>query len=159
MAGVKLVLAQREQQTDAAGNFQFLDVPSGVLTLSIDTTPVDPALPMYAVDVTLEAGALLELTRFVHHPVPPAEAFTALEQAAAEDQVFESIDAPGASADTAGGRNHRGLGRHAEGASWSSCAGAIPTSCRCRRRRGRRSRCITRCSARRWVACHRRCCR
>lgn len=96
MAGVKLTLGEQTTATDAAGDFQLLDVPAGLQTMSIDTTPIDPIMPMYAVDVTLTAGEILELAPLVHYRMPPPEAYTPLTQAAGEDQVFTSINAPGA---------------------------------------------------------------
>lgn len=101
MVGVKVTFAkttseEREIITDGSGSFRFIDVPAGLHTLSIDTTPIDPVMPMYAVDVTLTEGQLLDLPPFVHYPLPPPEAFTPLTQAAAEEQVFTSINAPGA---------------------------------------------------------------
>ena len=96
MSGIELTLDNVTTFTDDAGNFRIEDPPAGLQTLSIDTTPVDPALPMYAVDITIAAGVLTQLPPFVHHPIPEPEAFTPLVQAAPVDQFFESLDAPGA---------------------------------------------------------------
>ena len=96
MAGILLSIDSDSTTTDAAGNFRFVGPPAGLQTLSIDTTPVNPALPIYAVDINIADAQFTQLPPFIHHPLPPAEAFTPLVQAGPTDQVFESMDAPGA---------------------------------------------------------------
>ncbi|MCP3870335.1 MAG: hypothetical protein GY703_20035 [Gammaproteobacteria bacterium] len=97
MQGVKLTLDGQTVESDAAGNFRFLDIPAGLQTVSIDTTPIDPVMPMYAVDVTVAAGGITRLPPLIHYRMPPPEAYTPLTQGAQQDQVFTSINAPGAS--------------------------------------------------------------
>ena len=76
LAGVKLALGGKTTQTDSGGNFQVLDVPAGTNPLSVDTTPVNPQLPMYGMDVTTIAGQITQLPPFRIHPPLPPERFT-----------------------------------------------------------------------------------
>lgn len=92
-------------ETDSGGNFQFLDLPAGTHTMSIDAshaTPVDPSfpihgpLPIYGMDVTVEAGKVTQLTPFSICPPPDPNTLTRL-QTAAHDQVITDPRFPGAS--------------------------------------------------------------
>jgi YD repeat-containing protein len=96
LAGVQLSLAGQNTQTDAAGNFQFLDVPAGTHTLGINATPVHPQLPMYGMDVTLTAGQATRLEPFRITPPPPPERYTPIQNAT-QDQVITDPRYPGAS--------------------------------------------------------------
>jgi RHS repeat-associated protein len=96
LAGVKLVLSGKNTQTDSGGNFQLLDVPEGTNPLSIDTTPVNPQLPMYGMDVTAVAGQITQLPPFRIHPPLPPERFTPIQNAT-QDQVIADPRFPGAS--------------------------------------------------------------
>jgi hypothetical protein len=104
-AGVQLSLIQDSQtdsqtiqatQSDAAGNFQFLDVPAGTYTLGVNATAVHPQLPMYGMDVTVIAGQATRLEPFRIAPPPPPERFTPIQNAT-QDQVITDPRFPGAS--------------------------------------------------------------
>jgi RHS repeat-associated protein len=90
------VIAQTD--SDASGNFLFLDPPAGVLTMAVDTTPFDPtkAMPMYAIDVTVTAGQANVVGPFKVTLPPPPEAFVAINNAA-QNQIVTNPDIPGVS--------------------------------------------------------------
>ncbi|MGE3540529.1 MAG: RHS repeat-associated core domain-containing protein [Candidatus Tectimicrobiota bacterium] len=96
LAGIKLVLADKMTTTDAAGNFQLIDLPAGKQTLSVDATPADPQLPIYSIDVTLVAGQILRVAPFRICPPLPPERYSPINNAT-QDQVITDVSAPGAS--------------------------------------------------------------
>jgi RHS repeat-associated protein len=92
------VIVRHEQlqvQADAAGSFQLTGLPAGVVTLRIDSTPAHPLNPIWPVNVTLEAGKILEHADWVVNSQPPAEQFKPLAQAAATDQDLTDERYPG----------------------------------------------------------------
>jgi RHS repeat-associated protein len=96
IAGVHLRLAGIDATTDAAGNFLFLEPPAGPQLLEIDADAATSGLPLYGVEVTLTAGQATELPPLRITPPPPAERFTPIANAAA-DQVITDPRFPGVS--------------------------------------------------------------
>ena len=81
-AGVRLTIGPARASTDAAGNFQLLDVPAGPQMLGIDANAARPGLPIYAVEVMLVAGQATQLAPLRITPPPPAERFVPIANGA-----------------------------------------------------------------------------
>lgn len=95
LEGVKLTLAGQTTHTDAGGNFQFVGIPAGKQTMSVDATPADPRLPIYGVDVEPVEGRTLQLQPFQICPPLPDERYKPLQNQDA-DQAITDETAPGA---------------------------------------------------------------
>lgn len=96
IGGVRLTLAAATASTDAAGNFQLVDVPAGQQMLGIDANAAQPGLPIYGIEVTLVAGQATQLAPLRITPPPPAERFVPIANAATA-QVVSDERFPGAS--------------------------------------------------------------
>ena len=94
IAGARLTLADITLETDAGGNFLFLDPPAGRQMLGLDVNAARPGLPIYAIDVDLPAGAATRLPRLRITPPPPPEQFVRIDNAA-RDQVVTDERYPG----------------------------------------------------------------
>ncbi|MGH7313498.1 MAG: IPT/TIG domain-containing protein, partial [Candidatus Rokuibacteriota bacterium] len=92
--GVQLMLGSVTAASDAAGNFQLVDVPDGVQMLMIDANAAQAGLPIYAVEVTTVAGQATQLPPFRITPPPPPERFTPINNAA-QTQVITDDRFPG----------------------------------------------------------------
>ena len=87
IAGARVTLAGTTLDTDAGGNFLFVDAPAGRQTLGLDVNAARAGLPIYAIDVELTRGAPTRLPPLRITPPPPPERFVAIDNAA-RDQVI-----------------------------------------------------------------------
>lgn len=94
--GVRFSIQRQTIQSDAAGNFQFLDLTPGTHTLSVDAIPANSKYPIYGLDVNLVAGGTLQLEPFQICPPPPQARFAQLQNAT-QDQTISDPRFPGAS--------------------------------------------------------------
>jgi RHS repeat-associated protein len=91
---VPISLGTTQARTDAAGNFLLPDVPSGAQFLVVDANSAVPGFPMYNTAVTLIANQVNVLPPFRITPPPPAERFTPINNATA-DQIVTDPRYPG----------------------------------------------------------------
>jgi RHS repeat-associated protein len=94
IAGARLTLAGAVVETDAAGNFLFLDPPTGRHMLALDVNAARAGLPIYAIDVDIVAGAASRLPPLRITPPPPADQFVPIDNAA-RDQIVTDERFPG----------------------------------------------------------------
>ena len=94
LAGARLTLAGTTLETDAGGNFLFVDAPAGRHMLGLDLNAARAGLPIYAIDVELAAGIATRLPPLRITPPPPPEEFVAIDNAA-RDQVITDDRLPG----------------------------------------------------------------
>lgn len=94
IVGARLTLAGVTLDTDAGGNFLFLDPPAGRQMLGLDVNAARAGLPIYAIDVELVAGTATRLPRLRITPPPPTEQFVLIDNAAG-DQVVTDERFPG----------------------------------------------------------------
>lgn len=94
IVGARLTLAGATRETDAAGNFLFVDAPSGRHMLGVDVDAARPGLPIYAIDVELAAGTPTLLPTLRITPPPPPERFVAIDNSA-RDQIIGDDRLPG----------------------------------------------------------------
>jgi RHS repeat-associated protein len=94
IAGAKLTLAGGTLDTDAGGNFLFLDPPAGRHMLALDVNAARAGLPIYAIDVELASGVATRLPPLRITPPPPPERFVPIDNAT-RDQVVTDDRFPG----------------------------------------------------------------
>jgi RHS repeat-associated protein len=94
--GVRLTLAGVTATSDSGGNFRFLDVPAGVQMLGVDANAAQSGLPIYGVEVAVNAGQATQLAPLRITPPPPPERFTPIANAGAA-QVITDPRFPGVS--------------------------------------------------------------
>jgi RHS repeat-associated protein len=94
IAGARLTLAGVALDTDAGGNFLFVDPPPGRHMLGLDVNAARAGLPIYAIDVELVAGRATRLPALRITPPPPPERFVPIDNAA-HDQVVTDERFPG----------------------------------------------------------------
>jgi RHS repeat-associated protein len=85
--GIQLSIGAIQTQTDDAGNFLLVDVPSGTQQLMVDANAAQGGYPIYAIDHTLTANQVTVLKPFRITPPPPASQFTDFNNTTA-DQVI-----------------------------------------------------------------------
>jgi RHS repeat-associated protein len=94
IVGARLTLAGTTLESDAAGNFVFVDAPAGRHMLGLDVNAARPGLPIYAIDVEIASGAPTRLPPLRITPPPPAERFVAIDNAT-RDQTITDDRFPG----------------------------------------------------------------
>ena len=94
LQGAGVAIGAARTTSDAAGNFLLRVSATGMQTMGIDANAARPGLPIYAMDVMLEAGQLTVLpTTWLTAP-PPADRFVPIANATA-DQVITDSRFPG----------------------------------------------------------------
>jgi len=91
---VQVTLAGMQAQSNAAGQFLLIGVPSGTQTLMIDANVAVAGFPIYNVAVTLSAGQTNVLPSLRIMPSPPPERFTPINNATA-NQIITDPRFPG----------------------------------------------------------------
>ena len=94
IGGARLTLAGATLDTDAGGNFLFLDPPAGRHMLALDVNAARAGLPIYAIDVDLVAGAVTRVPPLRITPPPPPERFVPIDNSV-RDQVITDDRIPG----------------------------------------------------------------
>ena len=76
--------------TDAAGNFQLVNLPAGTLSLRFDATPANPLYPIWPFEMTLPANQVTVLPDWTISPPPIIERFTPIANATQPQVVTDS---------------------------------------------------------------------
>ena len=80
--------------TDAAGNFQLVNLPAGTLSLRFDATPANPLYPIWPYELTLPANQVTVLPDWTINPPPTIEKFTPIANTS-QPQVITDARFPG----------------------------------------------------------------
>jgi RHS repeat-associated protein len=91
---VRVTIGTAQAVADAAGYFLLVGVPSGVQQLMIDANVAVAGFPIYAMDLTLTPGITNVLPPLRIMPPPPAERFTPINNATA-NQIITDPRFPG----------------------------------------------------------------
>ena len=94
LQGVGVSIGAARTTSDAAGNFLVRAPSAGAQVMGIDANAARPGLPIYAMDVTVEADEVTMLPTVWLTTPPPAERFVPIANATA-DQVITDPHFPG----------------------------------------------------------------
>jgi len=94
IVGARVTLGGVTLDTDAGGNFLFVDAPPGRQMLGLDVNAARAGLPIYAIDVELTGGVPTRLPPLRITPPPPPERFIAIDNAV-RDQLITDDRLPG----------------------------------------------------------------
>jgi RHS repeat-associated protein len=90
IAGAHVTLAGTTLETDAGGNFFFLDPPPGRHMLGVDAHTARAGLPIYAIDVDLVGGRATRVPPLRITPPPPSERFVAIDNGGRDQLVTDA---------------------------------------------------------------------